>query len=266
MTDLIGQIGTFRGEHRHLGGLGDAVQCARSDSSPRRAFAPERPARSAHPDRCDRRGASAAGARGARLAPDHAAGRARAPSQRSAVAGRAADRAAAERWRRAASRFPATIDIGSTARSGAGNRAPDHRSGVRGPRRHARRRRTLARRPSRCPIRPQSPTSAPWSRADGSRSARSARGSMRRGCSALLRQAGAGAGARHTRMPPIPVLSDLLEALGTVAAWQAMPPAESGAQPPATLHNAARLIAQPRDLAITPCSTRRTVSRARRPS
>ena len=69
---------------------------------------------------------------------------------------------------------------------------------------------------------------------------------------ALLRQAGAGAGARHPRMPPIPVLSDLLEALGTVAAWQAMPPAELARSLSATLHNAARLIAQPRDRTITP--------------
>ena len=69
---------------------------------------------------------------------------------------------------------------------------------------------------------------------------------------ALLRQAGAGAGARHPRMPPLPVLSDLLEALGTVAAWQAMPPADLARGLAATLHNAARLIAQPRDRTVAP--------------
>lgn len=69
---------------------------------------------------------------------------------------------------------------------------------------------------------------------------------------ALLRQAGAKVGARHTHMPPLPVLGDLLEALGTVAAWQAMPPAELAHSLGATLQDAARLIARPRDLTVAP--------------
>ncbi|UFN46882.1 hypothetical protein LPC08_12665 [Roseomonas sp. OT10] len=69
---------------------------------------------------------------------------------------------------------------------------------------------------------------------------------------ALLRRAGAGLGGRHPRLPPIPVLGDLLEALGTLAAWQAAPPAALAQGLAATLQDAARLIDMPRRLSFAP--------------
>lgn len=69
---------------------------------------------------------------------------------------------------------------------------------------------------------------------------------------AFLQSAGAGAGPLHPRFLPIPILGDLLEALGTLAAWQTMPPATLGRSLAATLQDAARLIDAPRRLLADP--------------
>ncbi len=68
----------------------------------------------------------------------------------------------------------------------------------------------------------------------------------------MLQRAGAGAGALHPRFPPVPILRDMLEALGTVAAWQGMAPATLGRSLAATLQDAATLIAAPRRLVFDP--------------
>ncbi|MCC6717394.1 MAG: hypothetical protein IT555_05880 [Acetobacteraceae bacterium] len=69
---------------------------------------------------------------------------------------------------------------------------------------------------------------------------------------AMLQRAGAGSGALHPRFPPIPILRDLLEALGTVAAWQGMAPTTLSRSLAATLQNAATVIAAPRRLVFDP--------------
>lgn len=77
----------------------------------------------------------------------------------------------------------------------------------------------------------------------------------------MLQQAGAGLGGRHPRLPPIPVLGDMLEALGTIAAWQTMAPEALARSLAASLHDAAKLIAMPRDRAVTPLIEAATTAR-----
>jgi hypothetical protein len=69
---------------------------------------------------------------------------------------------------------------------------------------------------------------------------------------AMLQRAGIAAGPLHPRFPPIPVVADMLEALGTIGAWQGMAPGTLAASLSRTLHDAARLIGAPRRLLADP--------------
>ncbi|MBR0674075.1 hypothetical protein [Neoroseomonas soli] len=68
----------------------------------------------------------------------------------------------------------------------------------------------------------------------------------------MLQRAGQGVAPLHPRFLPLPILGDLLEALGTVAAWQAMTPQALSRGLATTLHDAARLIAAPRTRVADP--------------
>ena len=79
---------------------------------------------------------------------------------------------------------------------------------------------------------------------------------------AMLQRAGAGSGALHPRFPPVPILRDMLEALGTIAAWQDMALATLARSLVATLQDSARLIAAPRRLVFDPLLDAATAAQA----
>lgn len=68
----------------------------------------------------------------------------------------------------------------------------------------------------------------------------------------MLQQAGQGVGPLHPRFLPLPIIGDLMEALGTVASWQAMTPEVLSRSLATTLQNAATLIAAPKDRVADP--------------
>jgi len=78
----------------------------------------------------------------------------------------------------------------------------------------------------------------------------------------MLQRAGAGTGPLHPRFPPVPILRDMLEALGTVASWQGMAPTTLSRSLAATLQDTARLIAAPRRLVADPLLAAATAAQA----
>lgn len=68
----------------------------------------------------------------------------------------------------------------------------------------------------------------------------------------MLQNAGQGVAPLHPRFLPLPILGDLLEALGTVASWQTMTPDVLSRSLAGTLQDAARLIGAPKTQVADP--------------